>query len=88
LIDDVLVSLSIYHSIEASNLCVFGSVLDEALDFLLAILEITAATFQLKSQVRITITTATTIVTAPVRDYNAIAGTFYFYSPNCILLLP
>jgi hypothetical protein len=52
LIDDVLVSLSIYHSIEASNLGVFGSVLDEALDFLLAILEVTAATFQLKSQVR------------------------------------
>jgi hypothetical protein len=43
LIDDVLVSLSIYHSIEASNLGVFGSVLDEALDFLLAILEVTAA---------------------------------------------
>jgi hypothetical protein len=52
LIDDVLVSLSIYHSIEASNLGVFSSVLDEALDFLLAILEVTAATFQLKSQVR------------------------------------
>jgi hypothetical protein len=43
LIDDVLVSLSIYHSIEASNLGVFSSVLDEALDFLLAILEVTAA---------------------------------------------
>jgi hypothetical protein len=44
LIDDVLVSLSIYHSIEASNLGVFSSVLDEALDFLLAILEVTPPT--------------------------------------------
>lgn len=35
---------------------------------------------------RITITTATIIVTASVRDYNAIAGTFYFYSHNCKVL--
>jgi hypothetical protein len=52
LIDNVLVSLSIYYSIKAGNLLVFCSILDEALDFLLAILEVTAATFQLKSQVR------------------------------------
>jgi hypothetical protein len=52
LIDNVLVSLSIYYSIKAGNLLVFCSILDETLDFLLALLEVTAATFQLKSQVR------------------------------------
>nr|DAJ07296.1 MAG TPA: hypothetical protein [Caudoviricetes sp.] len=51
MIDDVLISLSIYYSVKTSNLCIFGSVLDEAFDFLLAILEVTSATFQLKSQV-------------------------------------
>lgn len=50
--DNVLVSLSIYYSIKAGNLLVFCSILDETLDFLLALLEVTAATFQLKSQVR------------------------------------
>jgi hypothetical protein len=70
LIDNVLVSLSIYYSIKAGNLLVFCSILDETLDFLLAILEVTA----------------TTLVTASVRDYNAIAGTFYFYSHNCKVL--
>jgi hypothetical protein len=39
------------YPVKASNLLVFGSVLDEALDFLLTILQITAATFQLKSQI-------------------------------------
>lgn len=35
LANDVLVSLSINYPVKASNLLVFGSVLDEALDFLL-----------------------------------------------------
>ena len=52
MIDNVLVSLSIYYSIKAGNLLVFCSILDETLDFLLALLDVTAATFQLKSQVR------------------------------------
>ena len=51
LANDVLVSLSINYPVKASNLLVFGGVLDEALDFLLTILQITAATFQLKSQI-------------------------------------
>jgi hypothetical protein len=36
--------------VETSNFLVFSSVLDKTLDFLLAILEVTAATFKLKSQ--------------------------------------
>lgn len=32
------------------------------------------------------ISISSTIVTASVRDYNAIAGTFYFYSHNCKIL--
>nr|UVX51752.1 MAG: hypothetical protein [Bacteriophage sp.] len=43
LANDVLISLSINYPVKASNLLVFGSVLDEALDFLLTILRITAA---------------------------------------------
>ncbi len=49
---NVLVSLSIYYSVKTSNFLVFSGVFDEALDFLLAILDVAAATFQLKSQFR------------------------------------
>jgi hypothetical protein len=51
-LDNVLVSLSIYYSVKTSNFLVFSGVFDEALDFLLAILDVAAATFQLKSQFR------------------------------------
>jgi hypothetical protein len=66
LIDNVLVSLSIYYSIKAGNLLVFCSILDETLDFLLAILEVTSAT----------------IVTTSIGNHYAFTGTFYFYSHN------
>ncbi len=47
---NVLVSLGIYHSVQTGNLLVLCSVLNETFDFLLSILEVTAATFKLKSQ--------------------------------------
>jgi hypothetical protein len=92
--------LSINYPVKASNLLVFGSVLDEALDFLLTILQITAATFQLKSQIGFHFLnqalsfTATVllfvfhvaIIATSIRDYYAIASTFNFDSHNGLVL--
>jgi hypothetical protein len=96
LANDVLVSLSINYPVKASNLLVFGSVLDEALDFLLTILQITAATFQLKSQIGFHLLnqalsfTATVLLfvfhVAETVHYTIEACTFNFDSHNGLVL--